>query len=332
MSFSDAIGQVDQIVQWEQQLASPAALTQPSGTAATGTTANTGSSDSASSSSFSDALAQAQSQEGTSALSVLDSADAGTDPSSDSSDSTDSSSLLSGGDSQLLSALQSASNSTSADGTVASGTDSASSSALISELESALGSAGSDDTDDTGATTDGTDSSSELTALVQALENSSATGSTASAGLDTTSATFGSAATSAADPRVESMIQEANSLIGKPYVWGGGHNNFGPQSGYDCSGFVSAVLHAGGYLTSPQDTETLPSAAGMESGPGQYVTVYDRTTPDQEGHVIIEIDGQFYESGGQSGSWGGGGGVEKIATPSASYLATFNTILHPEGL
>jgi hypothetical protein len=128
------------------------------------------------------------------------------------------------------------------------------------------------------------------------------------------------------------MVSEANSLLGKPYVWGGGHSNFGPQSGYDCSGFVSAVLHAGGYLTSPQDTETLPTAAGIESGPGQYVTIYDRTTPGQEGHVIIEIDGQFYESGGESGSWGGGGGVEKIATPSASYLATFNTILHPEGL
>jgi hypothetical protein len=121
-------------------------------------------------------------------------------------------------------------------------------------------------------------------------------------------------------------------LVGKPYVWGGGHNNFGPQSGYDCSGFVSAVLHAGGYLTSPQDTETLPSSPGIESGPGQYVTIYDRTTPGQEGHVIVELDGQFYESGGESGSWGGGGGVEKIATPSASYLATFNQILHPEGL
>ncbi len=47
------------------------------------------------------------------------------------------------------------------------------------------------------------------------------------------------------------MVQEANSLVGKPYVWGGGHNGWGPQTGYDCSGFVSAVLHAGGYLSSP---------------------------------------------------------------------------------
>jgi hypothetical protein len=48
--------------------------------------------------------------------------------------------------------------------------------------------------------------------------------------------------------------------------------------------------------------------------------------------VIIQINGQFYESGGMHGAWGGGGGVEKIATPSAAYLATFPTVLHPEGL
>jgi cell wall-associated NlpC family hydrolase len=134
------------------------------------------------------------------------------------------------------------------------------------------------------------------------------------------------------DPRVAAMVTEANSLVGKPYVYGGGHSGWGPQTGYDCSGFVSAVLHAGGYLTSPVDTTALPSQPGMVSGPGQYVTVYDRALPGQSGHVIIQINGQFYESGGMHGAWGGGGGVQKIATPSASYLATFPTVLHPEGL
>jgi ABC-type sugar transport system substrate-binding protein len=115
-------------------------------------------------------------------------------------------------------------------------------------------------------------------------------------------------------------------------VYGGGHSGWAPQSGYDCSGFVSAVLHAGGFLTSPVDTTALPSQPGMVSGPGQYVTVYDRALPGQSGHVIIEINGQFYESGGMHGTWGGGGGVQNIGTPSASYLATFPTVLHPEGL
>ncbi len=134
------------------------------------------------------------------------------------------------------------------------------------------------------------------------------------------------------DPRVAAMVNEANSLVGKPYIVGGGHSGWGPQTGYDCSGFVSAVLHAGGYLTSPVDTTALPSQPGMVSGPGQYVTVYDRALPGQSGHVIIEINGQFYESGGMHGAWGGGGGVQTIGTPSASYLATFPNVLHPEGL
>jgi cell wall-associated NlpC family hydrolase len=135
-----------------------------------------------------------------------------------------------------------------------------------------------------------------------------------------------------APAQVQAMTNMANSLVGKPYIIGGGHSGWGPQSGYDCSGFVSAVLHAGGYLSAPVDTTRLPSQPGMESGPGQYVTVYDRALPGQSGHVIIELGGQFYESGGSHGAWGGGGGVEKIGTPSAAYLASFPTVLHPSGL
>ena len=128
------------------------------------------------------------------------------------------------------------------------------------------------------------------------------------------------------------MVGVANSLIGKPYVFGGGHAGFGPSSGYDCSGFVSAVLHAGGYLSAPADTTSLPSQAGIEAGPGQYVTIFDRAQPGENGHVIIEINGQFYESGGERGAWGGGGGVAKIGQPSAAYLASFPNVLHPAGL
>ncbi len=141
------------------------------------------------------------------------------------------------------------------------------------------------------------------------------------------------ASTGGAGPAaVQKMVAMADSLLGKPYVYGGGHSDWSPQSGYDCSGFVSAVLHAGGFLSSPVDTVNLPNQPGIESGPGQYVTIYDRPYSGENGHVIIEINGQFYESGGMHGSWGGGGGVEKIGRPSASYLATFGDVLHPAGL
>jgi cell wall-associated NlpC family hydrolase len=137
-------------------------------------------------------------------------------------------------------------------------------------------------------------------------------------------------------PKVQAMIKLADSLLGKPYVFGGGHAGFVTDetslSGFDCSGFVSAVLHAGGYLSAPVDTTALPGQPGILPGPGQFVTIYDRALSGQNGHVIIDINGQFYESGGRAGPWGGGGGVEKIGRPDASYLATFPQVLHPEGL
>ena len=195
----------------------------------------------------------------------------------------------------------------------------------------------------TAGTIPGTTSTGATGSFSDALNSAlgtSAAGST-SAAADTTGALTPALAsaipglttsTGNAPAQVQAMTNMADSLLGKPYTVGGGHGGWGPQSGYDCSGFVSAVLHAGGYLSQPVDTTALPNQAGMERGPGQYVTVYDRALPGQSGHVIIQINGQFYESGGSHGAWGGGGGVEKIGTPSAAYLASFPTVLHPSGL
>ena len=213
------------------------------------------------------------------------------------------------------------------------------SSALASGTESAIGTDPTTEaTDPTAASDMYTDptmdaslmSSDPTSALSAMLATSGASGVADVAGA-TTGTTTGTSTDAPA--QVQAMVNEADSLIGKPYIYGGGHSGWGPQAGYDCSGFVSAVLHAGGFLSEPQTTQTLPSQSGIESGPGQYVTIYDRNTgPTSNEHVIIEIDGQFYESGGEAGAWGGGGGVEKIATPSQAYLSSFTTILHPAGL
>jgi cell wall-associated NlpC family hydrolase len=145
-------------------------------------------------------------------------------------------------------------------------------------------------------------------------------------------APLGGAIDPAAATKVQSMVRMADSLLGKPYIYGGGHGSWSPQPGYDCSGFVSAVLHSGGYLSAPVDTTALPGQAGIEAGPGKVVTIYDRALSGENGHVIICINGQFYESGGRKGPWGGGGGVMKIQRPSADYLAAFPSVLHPQGL
>ncbi len=184
----------------------------------------------------------------------------------------------------------------------------------------------------------GTDSSTSAPTDPAALADSSLLATLNPSALTTTIpststlASPGISSPGAGGVQVNAMVNEANSLLGKPYVYGGGHGSWAPSSGYDCSGFVSAVLHAGGYLSQPVDTTALPAQPGIEAGPGQYVTIFDRALPGQSGHVIIDINGQFYESGGSAGPWGGGGGVQKIGQPSAAYLAQFPNVLHPSGL
>ena len=126
------------------------------------------------------------------------------------------------------------------------------------------------------------------------------------------------------------MDAYVKSVMGTQYVYGGGHGSFNPNGGLDCSGFVSGVLHSAGYLDAPQTTATLPGRPGILGGHGRYVTIYDRTDcPIGDQHVIIDINGQFYEEGGISS--GGAPDVHRF-TPSAEYLASFNQILHPAGL
>ena len=135
--------------------------------------------------------------------------------------------------------------------------------------------------------------------------------------------------TASAQAKVTAMLTTANLLNGLPYIFGGGHSSWTVGPGYDCSGFVSAVLHSAGYLSAPQDTQTLPSQPGILTGPGKWVTVYDRTDGGALGqdHVIINIDGQWWESGGTTSA-----GVHELPGVSSSYLSTFNLILHPAGL
>lgn len=108
---------------------------------------------------------------------------------------------------------------------------------------------------------------------------------------------------------VLAAYNRAESLVGSPYSKAGHASAFTAaasavhQLGTDCSGLVSTVLGplGAGVLTSAQSTQTIPSQSGITGGKGQYITIYDRTTGavDDE-HVIIDIAGQFFESGGNS--------------------------------
>jgi len=133
--------------------------------------------------------------------------------------------------------------------------------------------------------------------------------------------------------RLDAMQAMAVALDGEPYIWGGGHAGWEIAPGYDCSGFVSAVLHAAGYLAAPATTQTLPSERHILTGPGRYVTIFDRTDGGgaEDDHVIIDLNGRWWESGGSDGA-GGAPRVHRLRSISATYLLTFNEILHPRGL
>jgi cell wall-associated NlpC family hydrolase len=90
-------------------------------------------------------------------------------------------------------------------------------------------------------------------------------------------------APSRAPSNVKNAIWAANTLRGKPYVWGGGHGSFNDH-GYDCSGSVSYALHYAGLLAAP-----IPSSDFMrygERGRGHWITIYAR-----HGHTFAVIAG-----------------------------------------
>lgn len=101
------------------------------------------------------------------------------------------------------------------------------------------------------------------------------------------------------------------------YLYGGGHGRSPAPFGadVDCSGFVSQLLQ----VTPRTSTGFMSYGA---KGKGKHVTIYANP-----GHVIAEINGQFY---GTSAS-NRGGGAGKIDRPSAAYLRRF-VKRHPRGL
>jgi len=74
-----------------------------------------------------------------------------------------------------------------------------------------------------------------------------------------------------APPSVKAMIAAANRIRHRPYRWGGGHRRWNSR-GYDCSGSVSYVLHAGGLLDWPLDSTGFMWYG--KGGGGQWVRIY----------------------------------------------------------
>ena len=95
-------------------------------------------------------------------------------------------------------------------------------------------------------------------------------------------------APASAPEEVKEMIEAGNRIATKPYKYGGGHGRW-RDSGYDCSGSVSYVLHAAGLLTTPMDSSGFMSYG--RRGRGSWVTI--RTNP---GHAYIIVAGLRFDT------------------------------------
>jgi cell wall-associated NlpC family hydrolase len=104
-----------------------------------------------------------------------------------------------------------------------------------------------------------------------------------------------------APPQIQTAIAAANAIHTMPYRWGGGHRTFF-DTGYDCSGAVSHVLHAAGLLTSPMTSGGLASSWGLP-GKGRWITVYGNAS-----HVYMVIAGKRFDTSSGGDRWNQGTG------------------------
>jgi hypothetical protein len=92
-----------------------------------------------------------------------------------------------------------------------------------------------------------------------------------------------------APPAIQAAINAGNQIHTYPYRWGGGHRTF-YDSGYDCSGAVSYVLHAAGFLSSPMPSGPLASSWG-DFGKGRWITVYANSS-----HAYMVVAGLRFDT------------------------------------
>jgi len=114
---------------------------------------------------------------------------------------------------------------------------------------------------------------------------------------------------------VVEAIAAANRITRKPYKWGGGHGRW-RDSGYDCSGAVSYVLHAAGLLKVARDSSGLMSFG--QRGPGEWITVHTHG-----GHAYVVIAGLRFDTSGR----GEDGPRWRPEPPGGGYVER-----HPTGL
>jgi len=117
---------------------------------------------------------------------------------------------------------------------------------------------------------------------------------------------------------IQEVIQGADQIAFKPYIFGGGHGSFN-SAGYDCSGSVSFALHAAHLLATPLDSTQFESYG--DPGPGRWITLYANA-----GHVFMRVAGVWYDTAAQSAQNGNDRWSATRVSPGSDWV-----VRHPAG-
>ena len=134
------------------------------------------------------------------------------------------------------------------------------------------------------------------------------------------------AAPQSAPPAVKEMIAAGNQIVGKPYLYGGGHglplSEVAPA--YDCSSSVEHLLYGGGLLPVTFDAPSGTLESFGRPGPGGWVTLYANAD-----HVFMYVAGLRWDTHDAAGPGDGSSGIgwHPLIRSAAGFVAR-----HPAGL
>jgi peptidoglycan hydrolase-like protein with peptidoglycan-binding domain len=117
---------------------------------------------------------------------------------------------------------------------------------------------------------------------------------------------------------ISEVIQAANQIAFKPYIYGGGHGSFN-SAGYDCSGSVSYALHGANLLATPLDSTQFESYGAP--GRGRWITLYANA-----GHIFMQVAGLWFDTAAQSAQNGNDRWSVSRVSPGSDWV-----VRHPTG-
>jgi len=134
------------------------------------------------------------------------------------------------------------------------------------------------------------------------------------------------AAPAGAPLAVREMIAAGNQIVGKPYLYGGGHglplSDVAPA--YDCSSSVEHLLYGAGLLPVDYDAPSGTLESFGQPGPGRWVTLYASAD-----HVFMYVAGLRWDTHNAAGPGDGSTGIgwHPLIRSDAGFVAR-----HPVGL